>query len=83
MSNVKPIWYVKGLVNHLNDLGYVHFVVKEPVTDTFKTGIAFYYDTEKKQYGKMDFISGDDEIKEAFRLRDEMTELISKKGEQV
>ncbi len=71
------IWYVEGLVDYLNNLGYVHFVTKDALDEDFETGAAFYYDTEKKEYGRLESVTGSG-IEEASKLRDEMSAAISK-----
>lgn len=49
------IFVKKELINILNELGYVHFVTNDKVSD-FKEGRAFYYCNENKKYGYVDVV---------------------------
>lgn len=53
----KQMWYAAGLNKYLSENGYVHFSTKGAVTDDFKEGRAFYFDSEKKEFGLSDMIA--------------------------
>ena len=59
----KYTWCSDALVEALNGLGFVHFVVKEPMSN-FIEGNAFFYDEDRLIYGYVGFIT-EDHLKEA------------------
>jgi hypothetical protein len=77
-GQVNQIWYVGGLVKYLNELGYVHFITKEHLKNDFENGSAFFYNTAKKEYGALEFVTSES-IERAFELMDLMTNLIDKR----
>ena len=54
----KYTWCSAQLVESLNKLGYVHFIVKEPMTG-FEEGRAFFYDESKSTYGYVGSLTED------------------------
>ena len=49
-ADYRYIWSRQDLTDLLNELGYVHFVTKDAVSE-FKEGKAFYFCPTKRQYG--------------------------------
>ncbi len=56
-----PVWYSDELLTILNNKGYVHAVVKEPIeADFYKTGRAFTYNRIAKTYQLLGFMTHND-----------------------
>ena len=53
------MWYVNGLNKYLSDNGFVHFMTKQEMSEDFKEGRAFFFDSEKKEFGLSDMICSD------------------------
>ena len=66
----KLMWYAAGLNKYLSENGFVHFSTKDEVTDDFAEGRAFYFDSEKKEFGLADMIARE-ELEAANKLTDQ------------
>ncbi len=64
----KYTWYNEELIKALNKLGFVHWIVKKPLTN-FEEGKAFFFDEENLTYGYVVFLS-QEAIKDAYKNRD-------------
>ena len=68
----KSIWYVKGLNKYLSENGFVHYLTKHKMSEDFREGRAFFFDSEKKEFGLSDMICSENfemasELSEKFR----------------
>ena len=63
----KYTWYNKELNEALNNLGFVHWVVKKPLTN-FEDGKAFFFNEENLTYGYVGFLT-QEAIKDAYKNR--------------
>ena len=63
----KYTWYNKELNEALNNLGFVHWVVKKPLTN-FEHGKAFFFDEESLTYGYVGFLT-EEAIQDAYANR--------------
>jgi len=72
----KYTWCNDELVNALNELGYVHFVVKKPMSN-FEEGRAFFYDEDKLTYGYV--VITERHLKDAHKNRDYIIKKLKEK----
>ena len=68
----KSMWYTEGLNEYLSKKGFVHYLTRQKITEDFAEGRAFFFDSEKKEFGLSDMICSDNlgeagEITKKFR----------------
>lgn len=66
----KSIWYTKGLCEYLSSKGFKHFATGHGMSDDYKDGLAFMFNTGKMSFGLMDFVSNES-IEQASSLKNE------------